>query len=189
MYNYCQRKSLKLFLKICPLPLIWKLQLNKLSGLDARGWFQSITHSIGSEIVTLVIVLIIIFVVYRRLSIRLVNTNQTHLVKTFSFFLFSFFLNKYNKIGGIVRKHLTGGFLCAGSDLSGILCSLLIPEYSGIKRRGKPLLGAEESRHFLHQFFYTVISTLFLFMNHMVKVIIYNPLSFIWMTSCFLDNL
>ena len=26
-------------------------------------------------------------------------------------------------------------------DLSGILCSLLIPEYSGIKRRGKPLLG------------------------------------------------
>ena len=23
-------------------------------------------------------------------------------------------------------------------------------------------------------------------MNHMVKVIIYNPLSFIWMTPCFL---
>ena len=49
----------------------------------------------------------------------------------------------------IVRKHLTGGFLCAVLDLSGILCSLLIPEYSGIKRRGKPLLAAEESRHFL----------------------------------------
>ena len=48
-----------------------------------------------------------------------------------------------------VRKHLTGGFLCAVLGLSGILCSLLIPEYSGIKRRGKPLLGAEESRHFL----------------------------------------
>ena len=48
-----------------------------------------------------------------------------------------------------VRKHLTGGFLCAVLDLSGILCSLLIPEYSGIKRRGKPLPGAEESRHFL----------------------------------------
>ena len=27
-----------------------------------------------------------------------------------------------------VRKHLTGGFLCAVLDLSGILCSLLIPE-------------------------------------------------------------
>ena len=35
-----------------------------------------------------------------------------------------------------VRKHLTGGFLCAVLDLSGILRSLLIPEYSGIKRRG-----------------------------------------------------
>ena len=41
----------------------------------------------------------------------------------------------------IVRKHLTGGFLWAVLDLSGILCSLLIPEYSGIKRRGKPLPG------------------------------------------------
>ena len=40
-----------------------------------------------------------------------------------------------------VRKHLTGGFLCAVLDLSGILCSLLIPEYSGIKRRDKPLPG------------------------------------------------
>ena len=40
-----------------------------------------------------------------------------------------------------VRKHLTGGFLCAVLDLSEILCSLLIPEYSGIKRRGKPLQG------------------------------------------------
>ena len=49
-----------------------------------------------------------------------------------------------------VRKRLTGSFLCAVLDLSGILCSLLIPEYSGIKRRGKPLPGAEESRHFLH---------------------------------------
>ena len=27
-----------------------------------------------------------------------------------------------------VRKHLTGGFLCAVLDLLGILCSLLIPE-------------------------------------------------------------
>ena len=104
------------------------------------------------------IVLTIIFVVYHRLPIRLVNSNQTHLVKTFFY--------KYNKIGGIVRKHLAGGFLCAVLDLSGILCSLLIPEYSGINRISKPLPGSE------------VISTLFLFMNHMVKVIIYNPLSF-----------
>ena len=31
----------------------------------------------------------------------------------------------------LVRKHLTGGFLCAVLDLSRILCSLLILEYSG----------------------------------------------------------
>ena len=66
-----------------------------------------------------------------------------------------FALDPYNILEEIVslfnvRKHLTGGFLCAVLDLSGILCSLLIPEYSGIKRRGKPLPGAEESRHFLH---------------------------------------
>ena len=40
--------------------------------------------------------------------------------------------------------------MCAVLDLSGILCTLLIPEHSGIKRRGKPLPGVEESRHFLH---------------------------------------
>ena len=89
-------------------------------------------HSIRSETVTLVIVLIIIFVVYHCLSLRLVNTSQTHLVR-------NFFFNQYNKIGGIVRKRLTGGFLCAVLDLSGFLCSLLIPEYSEIKKRGKPL--------------------------------------------------
>ena len=133
MYNYCKRKSLKLFLNVCPLPLIWKLQLNKLSRLDPQGWFQSITHSIGSRTVTLVIGLIIVFVVYHCLSLRLVNTNQTHLVRTFFY--------KYNKTGGIVRKHLTGGFPCAVTDVSGNLWPLLIPEYSGIKRRGTPFLG------------------------------------------------
>lgn len=34
-----------------------------------------------------------------------------------------FNFDEYSKIGGIVRKHLTGGFLCAVLDLSGILCS------------------------------------------------------------------
>ena len=38
---------------------------DQLSGLDPRGWFQSITHSIGSKTVILVIVLTIIFVIYR----------------------------------------------------------------------------------------------------------------------------
>ena len=49
---------------------------NQLSGLDPRRWLQSITHSIGSGTVTLVTVLIIIFVVYHCLSIRLVNAKQ-----------------------------------------------------------------------------------------------------------------
>ena len=40
-----------------------------------------------------------------------------------------------------VRKHLTGGFPCAVMDLSGNLWPLLIPEYSGIKRRGTPFQG------------------------------------------------
>ena len=48
-------------------------------------------------------------------------------------------------IQGTVRKHLTGGFLCGALDLSGILCSLLIPEYSGIKRSGKPLPGLKNA--------------------------------------------
>ena len=43
-----------------------------------------------------------------------------------------------------VRKHLTKGFLCAVLDLSGILWPLLIPEYSGIKRRGTPLPGLRD---------------------------------------------
>ena len=80
--------------------------LDQLSGLDPWGWFQSITHSIRSGTVTLVIVLVIIFVVYCYLSIMLVKTNKNSI------------FNKYNKIGGIVRKHVTGGFLCAVSDLS-----------------------------------------------------------------------
>ena len=44
---------------------------------------QNITHSIRSGTITLVIVLVIIFVVYHWLSIRLVNTKQTQLVRTF----------------------------------------------------------------------------------------------------------
>ena len=86
MYNYCKRKSLNLFLINLPcspnLETLAEQQADKLSGLDPRGWLQS-THSIRSETVTLVIVLVIIFVVYCYLSIRLVNTKQTQLIRTF----------------------------------------------------------------------------------------------------------
>ena len=58
--------------------------------------------------------------------------------------------DKKRNIKICVRTHLREAFLCAVLDLSGILCFLLIPEDSGIKRRGKPLPEAEESRHFPH---------------------------------------
>ena len=46
---------------------------------------------------------------------------------------------------------------------------LLIPEYSVIKRRGKPFPGLRNPGISFVKFFNTVISTLFLLMNHMVK--------------------
>ena len=55
---------------------------DQLSGLDPRGWFQCITHSISSGTVTLVIVLVIIFVVYCYLSIKLVNTAAAAAAKS-----------------------------------------------------------------------------------------------------------
>ena len=48
---------------------------DQLSGLDPRGWFQNITHSIGSGTLMLIIVLVIIFVVYCCLSTKIVQTK------------------------------------------------------------------------------------------------------------------
>ena len=82
-----QKETFETFSKHLPsftnLKTLAKQLADQLSGLDPRRWFQSITHSIRSGTVTLVIVLIIVFVVYHCLSIRLVNTNQTHLVRIF----------------------------------------------------------------------------------------------------------
>ena len=63
-----------------------------------------------------------------------------------------------------VRKHLTRGFLCAVLDLSGTLWPLLIPEYSGIKRRGMPFPGLRNPgiSHYGDKYH-------LLFMNHTVK--------------------
>ena len=49
---------------------------DQLSGLDPRGWFQSITHSTGSGTVILVTVLTIIFVVLRCLHAKLLELNK-----------------------------------------------------------------------------------------------------------------
>ena len=55
---------------------------DQLSGLDPRGWFQSLTHNIGSGTIILVIVLTIIFVVYHCLHAKIVRTKQTLMVRT-----------------------------------------------------------------------------------------------------------
>ena len=63
---------------------------DQLSGLDPRGWLQSITLSTGSGTVILVIVLIIIFVIYHCLHAKIVKTRQTQMVRT----LFTNIINK-----------------------------------------------------------------------------------------------
>ena len=82
-----QKKIFETFSKRLPssadLETLAEQLANQLSGLDPRGWFQSITHSVGSGSVTLVIVLVIMFVVSHCLSIRWVNTKQTQLGRTF----------------------------------------------------------------------------------------------------------
>ena len=55
---------------------------DQLSGLDPRGWFQSLTHSTGSGTIILVIILTIIFVVYCCLHAKIVKTKQTLMVRT-----------------------------------------------------------------------------------------------------------
>ena len=109
-----QKEIFETFSKSLPsctnLKLLAEQLADQLSGLDPRGWFQSITHSIGSGTVILEIVLAITFVVYCCLSTKIVKTKQTQMVRTFFY--------KYNKIGGIVRECLTVGFLCAASHLS-----------------------------------------------------------------------
>ena len=56
---------------------------DQLSVLDPRRWLQSITHSIGSGTIMLIIILVIIFVIYRCLSTKIVQTKQTQLVRAF----------------------------------------------------------------------------------------------------------
>ena len=63
-----QKESFETFSKTLPssnyLEILAEQLSDQLSGLDPQGWFQSITHSIGSETIMLTIVPVIIFVVY-----------------------------------------------------------------------------------------------------------------------------
>ena len=93
MYNYYKKKfetfSKSLF-SSTHLKTLVKQLADHLSGLDPRGRFQSITHSIGSGTVILVIVLTIIFVIFRCLHAKIIKTKQTLMVRT----LFTNIINK-----------------------------------------------------------------------------------------------
>ena len=82
-----QKENFETFSKSLPssnnLETLAEQLADQLSGLDPRGWFQNITHSIGSGAVTLVIVLVIIFVVYWCLSTK-IDQTKTQLVRAFS---------------------------------------------------------------------------------------------------------
>ena len=90
------------------------------------GWYKLQTSF--SEVLSIQLIL------YH--SIRVMFTVFISFVSLFSVPKWNY---QVNKASDTVREQLTGGLLCAVLDLSGILCSLLIPEYSGIKKRGKPL--------------------------------------------------
>ena len=82
-----QKEIFETFSKSLPssnnLETLVKQLADQLSRLDPRGWFQSITHSIGSGAIMLIITLVIIFVIYRCLSTKIVQTKQTQLVSDF----------------------------------------------------------------------------------------------------------
>ena len=93
MYNY-YKKIFETFYKNLPsstnLKTLAEQLADQLSGLDPRGWFQSITHSFVSKTVILVIILTTIFVIYSCLHAKIVKTKQTQMVKT----LFTNIMNK-----------------------------------------------------------------------------------------------
>ena len=106
-----QKENFETFSKSLPssnyLETLAEQLTDQLSGLDPQEWFQSITHSIGSGTTTLVIILVIIFVIYRCLSTKIVQTKQTHSVRTF-FTKVSIVTPNYEKIKkGIVRGRST----------------------------------------------------------------------------------
>ena len=73
------------------LKTLTKQLADQLSRLNPQRWFQNITHNIGSGAITLIIVLVIIFVVYRCLSTKIVQTKQIQLVMSMSAIVVSLF--------------------------------------------------------------------------------------------------
>ena len=96
-----QKKIFETFSKSLPssnnLETLAEQLADQLSGLDARRWFQGITHSIGSGTIMLIIILVIILVKYQCFSTKIVQTKQTQLVRAF-FTKVSTVITNYEKI-------------------------------------------------------------------------------------------
>ena len=86
MYSYYKKEICETFSNNLPpstsMGTLAKQLADQLSGLDPHGWFQSLTHNIGSRTIILVTVLTIIFVVYHCLHAKIVRTKQTLMVRT-----------------------------------------------------------------------------------------------------------
>ena len=86
MYSYYKKEICETFSNNLPsstsMGTLAKQVADQLSGLDPHRWFQSLTHNNGSITIILVIVLTILFAVYRCLHAKIVKTEQTLMVKT-----------------------------------------------------------------------------------------------------------
>ena len=118
-----QKELLETFSKSLPssnnLETLAEQLVAQLSGLDPWRWFQGITHSIGSGTInTDKIILVIILVINRCLSTKIVQTKLTQLVTAFSTkSINSHPLSWKNKKGETVRGR---------STLRDPICSLLL---------------------------------------------------------------
>ena len=93
-----QKETLETFSKSLPssnnLETLVEQLADQLSGLDPQRWMQGTTHSIGSGTITLITILVIIFVIYRCFSTKIVQTKQLRLVRAF-----------FTKVSTVISNH------------------------------------------------------------------------------------
>ena len=79
MYSYYKKEICETFSNNLPsstsMGTLAKQLTDQLSRLDPHGWFQSLTHSIGSRTIILVIILTVVFVVCCCLHAKIVKTE------------------------------------------------------------------------------------------------------------------
>ena len=86
---------------------------DQLSGLDPRGRFQRITHSIQFGAIMLMIILVIIFVVYWCFSTKIVQAKHTQLVRAF----FTKSIYSHPQLKKLQRGDCQGTFNFKGSNM------------------------------------------------------------------------